>query len=106
MQRCSLKGRLQLWGLPSARSPRPAGVGVIGDITEDYGWGLLVSGKQSLGVLRWPRLLEHASEKLDGQLVLVPVSTWDQARRSLLRSATARALAGALFHHQEDCNVV
>ena len=79
---------------------------VVGEIAQDHGWKLLASGKQSLRVVRWPRLLEHLSGKLDGQPVLVPVSTWDQARRSLLCSATARALAGALLHHQEACNAV
>ena len=31
--------------IASARSPRPAGVGVIGEIAQDYGWKLLASGK-------------------------------------------------------------
>ena len=85
--------------IASARSPGPARMDVIGEIAQDYGWKLLAGGKPSLRVVRWPRLLEHLSGKLDGQPVLVPVSTWDQAKRSLLRSATARALAGALLHH-------
>ena len=92
--------------IASSRSPGPAGMDVVREIAQDYGWKLLASGKQSLRVVRWPRLLEHLSGKLDGHPVLDPVSTWDQARRSLLRSATARALAGALLHHQEACNAV
>ena len=92
--------------IPSARSPGPGGLDVLGEIAQGYGWKLLASGEQSLRVVRWPRLLEHLSGKLDGQPVLVPVSTWDQARRSLLPNATARALAGALLHHQEACSAV
>ena len=92
--------------IASARSPGPAGMDVVGEIAQDYGWKLVAGGKPSLRVVRWPRLLEHLSGKLDGQPVLVPVSTWDQAKRNLLRSATARALAGALLHHQEACNAV
>ena len=84
----------------SAQSPGPGGMDVVGEIAQDYGWQLLASGKQSLRVVRWPPLLEHLSGKLD------PVSTWDQARQSLLRSATARALAGVLLQHHEACNDV
>ena len=83
----------------STRSPGPAGMDVAGDIAQHYGWKLLGIVKQSLRVVRWPRLLEHLSGKVDGQSVLVTVSTWDQAERSLPRSATARALARALLHH-------
>ena len=39
----------------------------------------------------------------NGQPILRPVSTWDDARRSLLSCATARALAGALLCLQEAC---
>ena len=92
--------------IASARSPGPAGLDVVGEMAQDYGWRLLASGKQSLKVVRWPRLLQHLLGKLDGQSVLVPVSTWDKARRSLFRSASASAVAGALLHHQEACNIV
>ena len=53
--------------IASARSPAPAGVDVIGEIAQDYGWKLLASGKQGLWLVRWPRLLERLSGKLDGQ---------------------------------------
>ena len=72
--------------IASAQSPKPAGVAVIGEIAQDYGWKLLASGKQGLKVVWWPRLLERLSGKLDGQPVLVPVSTWDQSRRSLVKA--------------------
>ena len=87
--------------IASSRLSGSAGMDVIGEVVHDYGWKLLTSGKQSLRVVRWPRLLEHLSGTLDGRPFLDPVSTWDQARRSLLRSATARAQASALLHHQE-----
>ena len=92
--------------IASARGRGPAGVDVIGEVVQDYGWKLLASGKQSLRVVRWPRLLESLWGTLDGRPILDPVSTWDEARRSLLRSAAARALAGALIHHQEACGAV
>ena len=90
----------------SARGLGPAWVDVIGEVVQDYGWKLLASGKQSLTVVRWPRLLERLSRTSDGRRVLDPVSTWDEVRRSPLRSATARALAGALIHHHETCSAV
>ena len=92
--------------IASARGPGLAGVDVIREIVRDYGWKLLASGTQSITVVRWPRLLERLSATSDGRPVLDPVSTWDEARRSLLRSATARALAGTLIHHQEACSAV
>ena len=90
----------------SARSPGQARVDVIREIVLDYGWRLLAGGKPSLRAVRWPRLLEYLSGKLDGQPFLVPASTWDQAKQSLLRTATACALAGALLRHHEACNDV
>ena len=50
----------------SARSPGQARMDVIGEIVQDYGWRLLAEGKPSLWVVRWPRLLEYLSGKLDG----------------------------------------
>ena len=92
--------------LASTRGPGPAGVDLIGEVVQDYGWKLLASGNQSLRVVPWPRLLERLSATSDGSRVLDPVSMWDKARRSLLRSATARALAGALILHWEACSAV
>ena len=85
--------------ITSAQGPGPAGVDLIGEILHDYAWKLLASGKQSLRVVRWPRLLERLSGTSDGRPVLDPVSTRDDARRSLLRTAIARALASAPIHH-------
>ena len=52
----------QCWGqrlvIASAQSPNQAGVHVIVEIVQDYGWSLLVGGKPSLRAVRWPRLLE------------------------------------------------
>ena len=90
----------------SAWGPGPARVDVIGEVVQDYGWKLLASAKRSLRVVRWPRLLEHLSGMSDGQPLLDLVSTWDQARPCLLRSATARAIARALPHHQEASSAV
>ena len=45
--------------IASTRGPGPAGVDVIGEMAQNYGWQLLANGKQSLRVVRWPRLLEH-----------------------------------------------
>ena len=42
----------------SAGSPSQAGVHVIGEIVQDYGWRLLAGGKLSIRAVRWPRLLE------------------------------------------------
>ena len=92
--------------IASARSPGPPMMDVIGQIAQDYGWDLLAGGKPHLRVVRWPQLLEHLLGKLDGQLALIPLSTWGQTKQSLLRSATARAPAGALLHHHEACNDV
>ena len=41
-------------------------------------------GKPRLRAVRWPRLLEYLWVKMDGQPVLVPASTWDRAKPSLL----------------------
>ena len=78
-----------LWGL--------AGVDVIGEIVRDFGRELLTNSAQRLRVVRWPRLLESLSATSSGRPILDPVSTWDEARQSLLHSATARALEGALL---------
>ena len=89
--------------LASARGPGLDGVDVIGEIVRDYGWELLTHGTRSPKVARWPRLLESLPVMPNGQLILRPVSTWDEARRSLLNCATARALAGALLCLQQAC---
>ena len=100
------RSRGQRMVILSAWGPGPAVVDVIGEVVHDYGWKLLASSKHSLKVVGWPRLLEHLSSPLDGQPVLDPVSTWDQARQSLLRSATSHALVGALLQHQEACSAM
>ena len=92
--------------IASAQSPSQAGVDVIVEIVQDYGWRLLAGGKPRLRALRWPRLLEYLLGGLDGQPVLTPTSTWDQAKQSLLSSAAARALAGALLRCHETRNDV
>ena len=89
--------------LASTRGPGLAGVDVMREIVQDYGWKLLTHGSHSHNVLRWPRLLESLPMMSNGQPILSPVSTWEEARRSLLNCATARALAGALLCHQEAC---
>ena len=89
--------------LASARVPGVDGVEVIGEIVRDYGWELLTHGTRGPKVARWPRLLESLQVMPNGQPILRPVSTWDEARRSLLSCATARALAGALLCLQEAC---
>ena len=89
--------------LASARGPGLDRVDVIGEIVRDYGWDLLTHGTRSPKVARWPRLLESLPVMPNGQPILRPVSTWDEARRSLLSCATARALAGALLCLQEAC---
>ena len=83
--------------LASARGQGLDGVDVIGDIVRDYGWELLTHGTRSPKVARLPRLLESLPVMCTGQPILRPVSTWDEARRSVLSCATARALAGALL---------
>ena len=89
--------------LASARCPGLDGVDVIGEIVRDYGWELLTHGTRSPKFARWPRLLESLPVMPGGQPILHPVSTCDEARRSLLSCATARALAGALLGLQEAC---
>ena len=66
--------------LASIRSPGLAGVDVIGEIVQDYGWELLTHGSRSLKVVRWPRLLESLPVMSNGQPILGPVSTWEEAR--------------------------
>ena len=89
--------------LASARGPGRDGVDVIGEVLRDYGWELLTHGTRSPKVARWPRLLESLPMLSDGRPILRPLSTWEEARRSLLSCATARALAGALLRLQEAC---
>ena len=89
--------------LASARGPGLDGVDVIGEIVRDYGWELLTHGTRSPKVARWPRLLEGLPVMSNGQPILRPVSTWDEARRGLLSCATAGALEGALLCLQEAC---
>ena len=86
-----------------ARGPGLDGVDVIGEIVRDYGWELLTHGTRSPKVARWPRLLESLPVMSNGQPILRPVSTWDDARHSLLSGATARALAGALLCLRKAC---
>ena len=93
----------QRLALASARGPRLNGLHVIGEIVQDYGWELPTHGTHSHKVARWPRLLESLPMMSNGQPILRPVSTWEEARRSLLNCATARALAGALLCLQEAC---
>ena len=83
--------------LACARGPGRDGVDVIGEVLRDYGSELLTHGTRSIKVARWPRLLESLPMLSDGRPILCPVSTWEEARSSLLSCATARALAGALL---------
>ena len=89
--------------LASANGPGLAGVDVVGEIRHEYGWELLTNGARSLKVVWWPRLLGSLPMMSSGRPNLGPVSTWEEARRSLLNCATARALAAALLRHQEAC---
>ena len=89
--------------LASARGPGQDGVDVIGEVLRDYGWELLTNGTHSPKVARWPWLLESLPMMPDGRPILRSVSTWEEARRSLLSCAAARALAGALLGLQEAC---
>ena len=92
--------------LAFVRGPGQDGVDVIWDVMRDYGWELLTHGTHSPKVARWPLLLEGLPMMPNGQPILRPVSTWEEARRSLLSRATARALAGALPGLQEACSDV
>ena len=92
--------------LASARGPRLDGVDVIGELIQDYCWELLTHGTRNHKVARWPRLLESLPVMSNGQPILRPVSTWEQARHGLLSCATARALAGALLCLPEACSDV
>ena len=83
--------------LASARGPGQDGVDVIGEVLRHYGWELLAHGTHSPKVARWPRLIAGLPVMPDGRPILRPVSTWEEARRSLLSCATARTLAGALL---------
>ena len=92
--------------IASAESPSQAGVDVVVEIAQDYGWRLLAGGKPRLRAVRWPRLLEYLSGGLDGQPVLTSTSTWDYAKQSLRSTATARALASAILRCHKACNDV
>ena len=83
--------------LASARGPGQDGVDAIGEVLRDYGWQLLAHGTHSPKVARCPRLIAGLPVMPDGRPILRPVSTWEEARRSLLSCATARTLAGALL---------
>ena len=72
------------------RGPGLAGVDVIGEIVQDYGWELLTNAARSLRVVRWPRLLESLPMTSSGRPILGPASTWDEAKRGLLHCATAQ----------------
>ena len=89
--------------LASARGPGQDGVDVIGEVLQDYGWELLAHGTHSPKVARWPRLIAGLPVMPDGRPILCPVSTWEEARRSLLSCATARTLVGALLGLQDAC---
>ena len=89
--------------LASARSPEQDGVDVIGEVLRDYGWELLAHGTHSPKVAPSPRLLESLPVMVEGRPILRPVSTWEEARRSLLSCATARTLVGALLGLQDAC---
>ena len=89
--------------LASARGPGLARVDVIGEMVQNYGWELLTNSARSLKVARWPRLVESLPMMSNGQPILGPVTTWEEARRDLFNCATARAPAGALLRHQEAC---
>ena len=85
-----------------AQKGSQAGVDIIVEKVRE----LLTGGKPSLRAIWWPRLLEHLSGGLDGQPNLTPASTGDQAQQSLLSTATARALGGALLRYREASNDV
>ena len=89
--------------LASARGPEQHGVDVIGEVLRDYGWELLAHGTNSPKVAQWPQMLESLPVMPDGRPILRPMSTWEDARRSLLSCATARTLAGALLRLQDAC---
>ena len=91
----------QRFVLASATGPGLDGVDDIGGIVRDYGWEPVTHGTRSPKVARWPRLLESLRMMPNGQPILRPVSTWEEARHSLLSCATARALARALLGLQE-----
>ena len=92
--------------LASARGPGRDGVDVIKEVLWDFGWELLTHGTRSPKVARWPWLLESLPMLSDGRPIPRPVSTWEEARRSLLSCATAPARAGALLRLQEACRDV
>ena len=89
--------------LASARGLGHDGVDVIGEVLRNYCWELLAQGTHSSKVARWPRLLESLPVMPDERPILRPVSTWEEARHSLLSCATARTLAGALLGLQDAC---
>ena len=89
--------------LASGRGPGQDRVDVIGGVLRDYDWERLAHGKHSPKVARCPWLIAGLPVMPNGQLILRPVSTWEEARRSLLSCATARTLAGALLGLQDAC---
>ena len=89
--------------LESARGPGQDRVDVIEEVLRDYGWELLAHGTHSPKVARWPRLIAGLPVLPDRRLILRPVSTSEEARRSLLSCATARTLVGALLGLQDAC---
>ena len=89
--------------LASTRGPGQDGVDVIWEVLRDYSWELLAHGTHSPKVAQWPRLIAGLPVMPDGRPILRPVSTWEEARRSLPSCATARTLAGALLGLQDAC---
>ena len=92
--------------LASAECPARADVDVLVDVMQHYGWRLLAGGKPLLQAVRWPILLDCLSSGSGGQQDLAPAASWDQAPRSLLSSATTRALVNALHRCHTACNDV
>ena len=89
--------------LASGRGPGRDGVDVIAEVLRDYGSEPLTHGTRRPKLAQWPRLPESLPMLSHGRPILSPVSTWEEARRSLLGCATARALAAALLGLQEAC---
>ena len=89
--------------LASAGGPGQDGVDVIGEVLQDYGWALLAHGTHSRKVAPWPWLIAGLPVMPNGRPILRPVSTWEEARRSLLNCATARTLAHASLGLQDAC---
>ena len=70
----------QRLGIASTQCPNQAGVDIIVEVAQEYGWRLLAGGKPRLRAVRWPRLLGYLSGESGGQLVLVPAASWDQVK--------------------------